>query len=52
MDKIVKLFPGHMQLSPHLREQIRVIFLNPVTQECVDSGDFAVNAEVKDPVMG
>ena len=52
MDKIVQFLTIDMQLSPHLREQIRVIFPDPMTQERVDSRDFAVNAEIKDLVMG
>jgi len=52
MDKIVKLFCRNVKLRAHLGEQVRIILLHSVAQEGMDTGNFTINNEVKDPVMG
>ncbi len=52
MDKIVQLFSRNVKLRAHLCEQIHIILSHSVAQESMDTGNFTINNEVKDPVMG
>ena len=51
-DKILEFFSREVQLSPHLCQKIRRIFLKTVAHERMNTGDLPVFHEIKQFMVG